>query len=250
MSDKLPIGFSYGEDILLPGFTAKGELVTYDGVDNVNLSVGTDGQVLVADSSEANGLKWDTASSLLTTKGDLLTDNGSTDVRLPVGTDGQVLVADSSEANGLKWASSLFKTVFMLRDTPIIGNNLLTIGNEDGWPTAYVARMPQTLTEFIFYTDDMHGQAAYTGSIVIRIYKNGSDAATSYGLPSSGMSTAVSPAGTISSVTTTYYNGLNIVGANRDIVTGDVIHISVDLSGTNLTAGSETVLYLYSELPV
>lgn len=83
--------------------TTKGDLYGYD-TDDARLAVGTDGQVLVADSASAIGLKWDDApsGSPLTTKGDLHSYD-TDDARLPVGTDGQVLVADSAEATGLKW---------------------------------------------------------------------------------------------------------------------------------------------------
>lgn len=42
---------------------AKGSLVTSDGASNGELTVGTDGQVLVADSGETAGIKWETPSS-------------------------------------------------------------------------------------------------------------------------------------------------------------------------------------------
>ena len=85
--------------------TTKGDVYTYD-TDNARLPVGSNGQVLTADSGETTGLKWAAAgtSSPLTTKGDLYTY--STDnARLPVGTDGYVLKADSGETTGLIWAA-------------------------------------------------------------------------------------------------------------------------------------------------
>lgn len=44
--------------------TTKGDLLTHDGSDDKTLAVGTDGQVLVVDSAETNGIKWDDAIDL------------------------------------------------------------------------------------------------------------------------------------------------------------------------------------------
>jgi hypothetical protein len=85
--------------------TTKGDIYTYD-TDDTRLPVGSDGQILYADSSETKGLKWGdcpTGVSPLMSKGDIYTHDGSVDARLPVGTDGQHLVADSGEPLGVKW---------------------------------------------------------------------------------------------------------------------------------------------------
>lgn len=82
----------------------KGDLITFSSKPT-DLNVGSDGEVLTADSSTATGLKWASAgtSSPLTTKGDVYTFSTTND-RLGVGTDGQVLTVDSAESTGLKWA--------------------------------------------------------------------------------------------------------------------------------------------------
>ena len=49
-------------DALAPT-TTKGDIIVYNGTDNVRLAVGTDGQALFADSAEASGVKWDTISA-------------------------------------------------------------------------------------------------------------------------------------------------------------------------------------------
>ena len=42
--------------------TTKGDMIVYTGTDNIRLPVGTDGQILVADSTETGGVKWFTSS--------------------------------------------------------------------------------------------------------------------------------------------------------------------------------------------
>lgn len=113
--------------------TTKGDLFGFD-IGNQRIPVGSDGQVLTADSTQATGVKWATSSfggvvplaqggtgqttatasfnalSPLTTKGDLLVFT-TQNVRLPVGTDGFLLLADSTQPSGVKWAAYGFPTV-------------------------------------------------------------------------------------------------------------------------------------------
>ena len=44
----------------LAATTTKGDIIVYDGSSNIRFGVGSDGQVLQADSSEPSGVKWDT----------------------------------------------------------------------------------------------------------------------------------------------------------------------------------------------
>ncbi|MFV1174463.1 hypothetical protein QMK93_29155, partial [Klebsiella pneumoniae] len=44
-------------DALAPN-TTKGDMIVYTGTDNVRLPVGTDGQILIADSTTTEGVKW------------------------------------------------------------------------------------------------------------------------------------------------------------------------------------------------
>jgi len=82
---------------------SKGDLITSPGTTLSKLGVGTNGQVLSADSSATNGIKW-AEPTPISAKGDIMTWISSP-TRLPVGTDGTVLSADSSTATGLKWVS-------------------------------------------------------------------------------------------------------------------------------------------------
>lgn len=107
---------------------AKGDLIAATAADTpARLAVGTNGQVLTADSTAATGLAWATASSgipatILDAKGDLIAATAAdTAARLAVGSNTQVLMADSTAATGLKWGGDWTSY------TPTLGG--ITIGN-------------------------------------------------------------------------------------------------------------------------
>lgn len=92
---------------------AKGDLAVGTGPDAAdNLPVGTNGQILQADSGETLGIKWATPGivvrdSIWDAKGDLAVGTAAdTAAKLAVGTNGYVLTADSGETTGVKWAAA------------------------------------------------------------------------------------------------------------------------------------------------
>jgi hypothetical protein len=88
--------------------TTKGDLLGRTASAVTRVPVGTDGYFLKADSANANGVSWATAtfSSALTTKGDILVRDASADTRLPVGTSGYILSANPSTSTGLEWIAN------------------------------------------------------------------------------------------------------------------------------------------------
>jgi hypothetical protein len=83
--------------------TTKGDLLAYDTA-NARFAIGTQGQILSANTNTGTGLEWIDQPSVspLTTKGDIYTYS-TVNARLAVGTNGQVLSANTTTGTGLAW---------------------------------------------------------------------------------------------------------------------------------------------------
>lgn len=94
--------------------TTKGDILVGSAADVIGrLGVGSNNQVLTADSAQTLGVKWATAASgsvatdtIWDTKGDLAAATGAdAAVKVAVGSNGQILTADSTQTAGIKWAA-------------------------------------------------------------------------------------------------------------------------------------------------
>jgi hypothetical protein len=95
----------------LADYATKGDILAASGASTPTaLPVGTDGQILYANSACASGLEWGTNPITcldFDAKGDLLAGAGPDSfATLGVGTDGQILFACSTAATGLCWATA------------------------------------------------------------------------------------------------------------------------------------------------
>jgi hypothetical protein len=104
-----------GPFVQLSLLDAKGDLYAASA-DNTaaRLPVGTNGQVLTADSAQTLGVKWAAVpgggyvavDTIWDAAGDLAVGSGAdTAVRLPLGTNGQILTAEPLVSPGVKWAN-------------------------------------------------------------------------------------------------------------------------------------------------
>jgi hypothetical protein len=95
----------------LADYTTKGDILAASGAGTpVALPVGTNGQILYANSACSTGLEWGVRPITcldFDAKGDLLAGAGADSfATLGVGTDGQILYACSTTATGLCWAAA------------------------------------------------------------------------------------------------------------------------------------------------
>jgi len=93
---------------IIPTVDAKGDLLVGTANNEIdNLTAGTNGTYLKANSASATGLEWATGvESIVDAKGDLLVGTADNTVdNLSPGTNGQFLTANSATTTGLEWTT-------------------------------------------------------------------------------------------------------------------------------------------------
>ena len=100
-------------DALSP-VTTKGDIIARSSTSNIRVAVGSDGQVLTADSASTAGVKWTTTlSNPMTTSGDMIYGGSSgTPTRLAAGTSGQYLKTNGATAPSWQSFSAVTRQTF------------------------------------------------------------------------------------------------------------------------------------------
>lgn len=129
---------------VITGLSTKGDLLTFSTV-NTSLAVGTNGQVLTADSAQAKGVKWATPSTFdalapTTTQGDIIFRNATVNTRLPKGTTLQQLRMNAG-ATAPEWftaSTPVFSVSFTSSQQTITAAGALTLAHSLGANPALV----------------------------------------------------------------------------------------------------------------
>lgn len=138
-------------DALSPS-TTKGDIIVYDGTDNIRLAVGTDGQALVANSGAASGLSYAAVvTDPTTTRGDIIVRGASALQRLAAATNNRVLRGNGTDlVSGQIDSTSFFTSGAQATGTAAgivtfeeywSGTVTLSDGTNSNTGTAYVSRV-------------------------------------------------------------------------------------------------------------
>lgn len=112
----------------LSPLTTKGDVLAHTGANNVRVAVGTDGQVLVADSAASAGVSWDDPTSTH----DLLQADVHLDTETHAPVLGDLIQADGDAGELAAWGNAGLYDVLLTSDTTGTGQFWGADGNFDG----------------------------------------------------------------------------------------------------------------------
>jgi len=155
--------------------TTKGDLIVHNGSGDTRLGVGSNGQVLSADSAEPTGLKWINTNTFipLNAAGQLLTHDGSAIATLPIGSNGQYLRVNTSLPTKLEWSDGPTPVVGKTVMKRVLLHQFVANGGETGTFWA-IFNLTQDYRDLIIQT---HGRMQNTstttyGLVEVRLYYN------------------------------------------------------------------------------
>lgn len=192
--------------------TTKGDIYAASAASTpARLAVGTNNQVVMADSAQTSGLKYaNEATATLTAKGDLLSATAANTLsRLAVGTNDYVLTADSTTATGLKWAAASSGALTKITSGTFTGASSVTV---DSVFSATYRRYMLLISEIYAATssDDLQIQLRYGSTTKTSSYYGGAfaydraNALTTYGSNAATSFTIAQEFGGSSAATSSY----------------------------------------------
>ena len=233
---------------------AKGDLIVATAADTVaRQAVGSNGQVLTADSAATNGVKWALSpeTDLVTTKGDILAGTAAdTLARQGVGTNGFVLTAASGETTGLKWVGA---SMWIPAEQFTAALGAPTLGVDGSWSTTAqsfrftdVSGVEACLTSFyIPQTGNLNFEAYFqgngSGNFVLAIDSAGNRN------PGTPGDTMYNLGGYNKAVTIASYNGLAKVSFtdNMSVTAGGLVNLAFVRKSSDAGDTSANTCYFF-----